>query len=179
MLPAALLDSGWQQLVGAAQLLSNHSATPSPPSSTQRPAAIQEKDADSDADTDAAAEPSSDSADLDLVLSQKRKGLLASLSSAPKRVCTPTRTASLTSVIETPLSDAPSPVVTVTKNNRRSHVRIQKKISLAQEKRKLDLGLLPLAKNASVVAKLVYNVTVNEEENMRLIDYLRWAELHI
>jgi hypothetical protein len=22
-------------------------------------------------------------------------------------------------------------------------------------------------------------VTVNEEENMRLIDYLRWAELHI
>jgi hypothetical protein len=157
MLPAALPDSGWQQLVGAAQSLSHHSATPSPPPSTQRPAAVQEEDSDSDADADAAAEPGSNSTDPDPVPSRKRKGLPASLSSAPKRVCTPARAASPTSSVETPSPDAPRPVVTVTNHNRRSHVRIQKKISLAQAKRKLDLGLLPPAKNASAAEKLAYD----------------------
>jgi hypothetical protein len=160
MLPVALPDSGWQQLVGAAQSLSYHSATSSPPPSTQRPAAVQEEDSDSDADADAAAEPGSDSADPDPVPSQKRKGRTTSLSSAPKRVCTPARTVSPALSVETPSSDAPGPVVTVTNNNRRSDARIQKKISLAQEKRKLDVGLLPPAKNASAAEKLAYaNVT--------------------
>jgi hypothetical protein len=48
-------------------------------------------------------------------------------------------------------------------------VRIQKKISLAQEKRKLDLGLLPPAKNASVAEKLAY-------DNVALLDiyHISW-----
>jgi hypothetical protein len=40
MLPAALSDSSWQQLVSAAQSLSNYSVIPSPPPSTQRPATV-------------------------------------------------------------------------------------------------------------------------------------------
>jgi hypothetical protein len=79
------------------------------------------EDLDLDLDTSAGADPDSE---LDLVQSQKRKGLPSSLSPAPKRVCTPARTASPTPSVETPLLDAPYHVLTVTNNNRRSNLRI-------------------------------------------------------
>jgi hypothetical protein len=80
------------------------------------------------------------------VLAQKRKGPPASLERTPKRVYTLAPTASPAPSDETPSLTTPHHIITVTNNNRRSDVRIQKNIIKAQEKRKL--GLLPLAKNA-------------------------------
>lgn len=154
MLPAALSDDGWQQLVAAAQPLSDHAATPSPPPSTQRPAAVQMEDTGSDLDTSAGVEPDSEP-DSDPVQSRKRKAPAASLELAPKRVCTPVRTSPAP-----PSDDEPQRVVTVINNNRRSHVRILNKITKAQEKRKLDLGLLPPAKDASAAEKHAYQAVV-------------------
>ena len=154
MLPAALSDDGWQQLVAAAQSLSDHAATSSPPPSTQRPAAVQMEDTDSDLDTSAGVEPDSEP-DSDPVQSRKRKAPAASFELAPKRVCTPVPTSPAA-----PSDDEPQRVVTVTNNNRRSHVRILNKITKAQEKRKLDLGLLPRAKDASAAEKHAYQAVV-------------------
>lgn len=118
MLPAALSDNHWQQLVDAAQLLSDDSKTPSPPPSTQRPTAVQmEEDLDSNIGA------SDSELDLDPVRPQKRKEPPASLEPAQKRVCTPGSTLSAPSD-DTPVPGTPCHVVTVTNNNRRSHVRL-------------------------------------------------------
>jgi hypothetical protein len=154
MLPAALADDSWQQLVAAAQSLSGHAATPSPPPSTQPPATVQMEDTVSDLDTASGAEPDSES-DADPVQSHKRKAHAASLELAPKRVCTPSLTSPAPSS-----DDKPQCIVTVTNNNRRSHLRIQNKITKVQERRKLDLGLLPPAKDASAAEKHAYQAIV-------------------
>ena len=57
MLPTAMPDNSWQQLVNAAQAISARCTTPSPPPSTQRPTAVPMEDSDAAA----GAEPDSDS----------------------------------------------------------------------------------------------------------------------
>jgi hypothetical protein len=142
MLPAALTENGWQQLVDAAQVLSNGSATPLPPPSAQQPAPIQMEDSDVDVTTD----PESD---LDGVQSRKRNEPPASLARPrEKRACTPAHRLAASA------ADEPRLVVTVTNNNRRTDARIQKKISQAQERK---LGLLPPTKHASVAEKQAYH----------------------
>jgi hypothetical protein len=151
-------EAAWRELVSAAQALSDGFKTPSPPPSTQRPAAVLMEDSDSDLDAGAGAQLDSDSdSDQDLVQSRKRKTPPASLDPISKRVCTPASTLSPAPSDETPSSATPHHVVTVTNNNRRSNVRIQRNITKAQEKRKLDLGLHPPAKNASRAEMQAYN----------------------
>ena len=100
-----------------------------------------------DSDAGSGAQIDSDS-DQDLVQPRKRKPPSASLEPTSKRLCTPGPTASPAPSEEASLSATPHHVVTVTNNNRRSDVRIQRNILKAQEKRKLDLGLHPPAKTA-------------------------------
>jgi hypothetical protein len=152
MLPAALSDDHWQQLADAAQLLSNDAKTPPPPPSAQRPAAVQMEE-----DIDSTLGASDSESDLDPVRPQKRKEPPASLEPAQKRVCTPSSAPSPAPPDDTPGPETPRHVITVTNNNRRSDVRIQKNLGKAQEKRKLDLGLLPPAKSASAAEKLAYS----------------------
>jgi hypothetical protein len=123
-------EATWRELVSAAQALSDSSNTPSPPPSTQRPAAVLMEDSDSNLDAGAGAELDPDS-DRDPAPSRKRETPPASLHPISKRVCTPAPTASPAPSDETPLSTAPRHVVTVTNNNRRSDVRIQQKIAKA------------------------------------------------
>jgi hypothetical protein len=156
MLPAALSQSSWMDLVDAAQALAGQSKTPSPPPSTQRPAAVLMEDSDSSLGAGAGAEFDSES-DQDPVQSRKRKTPSASLQPTPKRVCTPALTASPAPSDESPSSSTPYHVVTVTNNNRRSNVRIQKNILRAQEKRRLDLGLHPPSKSASLAERQAYS----------------------
>jgi hypothetical protein len=104
---------------------------------------------DSDSSSDVVAGPESDvNADQDPVQSQKRKTPSAPDRPTPKRVCTPASTTSPAPADKSPLSGTPHHVVTVTNNNRRSDVRIQKNILKAQEKQRLALGLHPPSKNA-------------------------------
>jgi hypothetical protein len=146
MLPA-VSNASWSEIVSAAQALSDDSKTPSPPPSTQRPAAVPMEDSDVDPDSEV---------DRDPVQARKRKEPPASLHPTPKRVCTPAPTSPVPSV-ETPSSITPPPIVTVTNNNRRSHVRIQRNIAKAQEKQKLHLGLHPPPKNASRAETQAYS----------------------
>lgn len=147
MLPAALSQTGWLDLVDAAQSLSYRDGSPSPPPSTQRPAAAQMEDLDLDLDLDAESEP-------DSVQSRKRQDPLASIERAHKRVCTPVSPAPSD---ESSLSHSPHHIITVTNENRRSDMRIQKNIAKAHERRKLDLGLHPPAKNASRAETQAYS----------------------
>jgi hypothetical protein len=121
----SVLEAAWQELVSAAQALSNSFKTPSPPPSTQRPAAVLIEDSDSNLDASAGAQLNADSdSDQDLVQSQKRKTPLASLNPISKRVCTPASTLSPAPSNKTPSSATPYYVVTITNNNRRSNVQI-------------------------------------------------------
>jgi hypothetical protein len=75
MLPA-VSNASWSEIVSAARALSGNSKTPSPPPSTQRPAAVLMEDSDVDARVVADADSE---VDPDLVQARKRKEPPASL----------------------------------------------------------------------------------------------------